>query len=39
MGPCVLSKDKLKRPKKRTDWYKDMENKMRFLGIVRASRR
>ena len=32
MGPCMLGKDKLKRPKKWTDWHKDAENKMRFLG-------
>ena len=23
VGPCVLGKDKLKRPKKWTDWHKD----------------
>ena len=23
MGPCVLGKDKLKRPEKWTDWHKD----------------
>ena len=33
MGPCVLGKDKLKRPKKWSDWKKDTENKMRFLKI------
>ena len=33
MGPCVLGKDKLKRPKKWSDWKKDAENKMRFLKI------
>ena len=32
MGPRVLGKDKLKKPKKWTDWHKDAENKMRFLG-------
>ena len=36
MGPCVLVKDKLKRPKKWTDWHKDVENKMRFLGIMES---
>ena len=34
MGPCVLGKDKLKRLKKWTDWHKDAENKMTFLGIT-----
>ena len=33
MGPCALGKDKLKRPKKWSDWRKDAENKMRFLKI------
>ena len=33
MGPCVLGKDKLKRPKKWSYWKKDAENKMRFLKI------
>ena len=33
MGPCSLGKDKLKRPKKWSDWKKDAENKMRFLTI------
>ena len=33
VGPCVLGKDKLKRPKKWTDWHKDAENKMRFLSM------
>ena len=32
MGPCVLGKDNLNRPKKWSDWKKDAENKMRFLG-------
>ena len=36
MGPCVLGKDKLKRPKKWTDWHKDAENKMRFLGLTES---
>ena len=36
MGPCVLGKDKLKRPKKWTDWHKDAENKMRFSGITNS---
>ena len=36
MGPCVMGKDKLKRPKKWTDWHKDAENKMRFLGITES---
>ena len=36
MGPCVLGKDKLKRPKKWTEWHKDAENKMRFLGITKS---
>ena len=31
MGPCLLGKDKLKRPKKWSDWKKDAENKMRFI--------
>ena len=31
--PCVLGKDKLKRPKNWFDWKKDAENKMRFLKI------
>ena len=34
MGPCTLSKDKLKRPKRWADWHKDAENKMRFSGIT-----
>ena len=33
MGPCDLGKDKLKRPKRWSDWRKDAENKMRFLKI------
>ena len=33
MGPCSLGKDKLKRPKKWSDWKKNAENKMRFLKI------
>ena len=36
MGPCVLGKDKLKRPKRWTDWHKDAENKMRFSGITNS---
>ena len=36
MGPCVLGKDKLKRPKKWTYGHKDVENKMRFLGITES---
>ena len=36
MGPCVLGKDKLKRPKKWSDWKKDAENKMRFLGVTES---
>ena len=39
MGPCVLGKDKLKRPKKWTDWHKDAENKMRFLGITDSAQK
>ena len=39
MGPCVLGKDKLKRPKKWTDWHKDVENKMRFLGITDSTQK
>ena len=39
MGPCVLGKDKLKRPKKWTNWYKDSENKMRFLGVTDSVRK
>ena len=35
MGPCVMGQDKLKRPKKSTDWHKDTENK-RFLGITES---
>ena len=34
MGPCTLGKDKLKRPKRWTDWHRDAENKMRFSGIT-----
>ena len=34
MVPCALGKDKLKRPKRWTDWHKDAENKMRFMGIT-----
>ena len=34
MGPCTLSKDKLKRPKRWADWHKDAENKMRFSDIT-----
>ena len=33
MGPCNLGKDKLKRPKRWSDWRKNAENKMRFLKI------
>ena len=36
IGPCVLGKDKLKRPKKWTDWHKDAKKKMRFLGITES---
>ena len=36
MVPCVLGKDKLKRPKRWTDWHKDAENKMRFMGITNS---
>ena len=39
MGPCVLGKDKLKRPKKWTNWHKDSENKMRFLGITNSGQK
>ena len=34
MGPCILGKDKLKRPKRWADWYQEAENKMRFSGIT-----
>ena len=33
MGPCDLGKDKLKRPKRWSDWRREAENKMRFLKI------
>ena len=33
MGPCNLGKDKVKRPKRWSDWRKDAKNKMRFLRI------
>ena len=33
MGTCDLGKDKLKKPKRWSDWRKDAENKMRFLKI------
>ena len=39
MGPCLLGKEKLKRPKKWSDWKKDVENKMRFLGIDNSSQK
>ena len=39
MGPCGLGKDKLKRPKRWSDWRKDAENKMRFLRIEENSQR
>ena len=39
MGPCMLGKDKLKRPKKGTDWHKDAKNKMRFLGITESAQK
>ena len=39
MGPCVLGKDKLKRPKRWSDWKKDAENKMRFLGIEESGQK
>ena len=39
MGPCVMGKDKLKRPKKWTDWHKDAENKMRFIGITESDQK
>ena len=39
MGPCVLGKDKLKRPKRWSDWKKDAENKMTFLGITESGQK
>ena len=39
MGPCALGKDKLKRPKRWSDWKKDAENKMRFLGIEESGQK
>ena len=37
MGPCILGKNKLKRPKKWSDWIKAAENKMSFSGIEEGS--
>ena len=39
MGPCILGKDKLKRPKKWADWHHEAENKMRFCGITDGGRK
>ena len=39
MGPCILGKDKLKRPKKWADWHREAENKMRFGGITDGGRK
>ena len=39
MGPCILGKDKLKRPKKWADWHRDAENKMRFSSITDSGRK
>ena len=33
MEPCALGKDKLKRPKRWTNWHREAENKMRLMGI------
>ena len=34
MEPCALGKDKLKRPKRWTNWHREAENKMRLMGIT-----
>ena len=39
MGPCILGRDKLKRPKKCADWLRESENKMRFGGITEGGRK
>ena len=39
MEPRVLGKDKLKRPKRWSDWKKDAENKMSLLGIVESGQK
>ena len=39
MGPCILGKDKLKRPKRWADWHRDAENKMRFSGITDSAQK
>ena len=39
MGPCILGRDKLKRPKKWADWLREAENKMRFGGITEGGRK
>ena len=39
VGPCILGKDKLKRPKRWADWHRDAENKMRFSGITDGGRK
>ena len=39
MGPCILGRDKLKRPKKWADWLREAENKMRFGGITEDDRK
>ena len=39
MGPCILGRDRLKRPKKWTDWLREAENKMRFGGITENDRK
>ena len=39
IGPCSLGKDKLKRPKRWSDWKKDADNKMRFLRIEESEQK
>ena len=39
MGPCILGRDKVKRPKKWADWLWEVENKMRFGGITENDRK
>ena len=39
MGPCILGKDKLKRPKRWADWHRDAENNMRFSGITDSAQK
>ena len=39
MEPCALGKDKLKRSKRWTNWHREAENKMRYMGITKNIQR